>query len=112
MEQSATADTLTNIPVAVDEEDFKVLYDAGNVVVVQMNGVHVAQIQSPIDIGELSWDLAAEGFVAQEIIGFEDGIIEMLLRPLAETPDHVSDREKKIMSDIHSFVKEREGMYA
>lgn len=110
--QSATANTAPTLDVNDDEEDFEVLLDTGNVLVIRMNGVHVAQVQSPVDLGELGWQLASIGYVTEEIISFDGGVIEMQLRPLGEVPMHVSEEEQKIMSDIQKLVKKREGIYA
>ena len=95
-----------------DAEDFELLLDSGDVAVVRMNGAVVAQVQTPMDLGELGWQLAAIGYVTEEMIAFDGGVIEMLLRPLGEVSDAIPEDEQRIMKDIHEFVQERERVYA
>jgi hypothetical protein len=113
------ATTYTDQPYAIDAEDdvegFEVIIDEPLLCVVRCNGRVAAQVHSPIDMIDLSYRLAEAGFLATEMMCYEDGVLELLLRELtAETPydADLPAQEKKLLTDVASYMKEREGAYA
>lgn len=107
MVSSATADN----NAVTEEEDFEVIIDEPYLTVVRMNESYAASVHSPVDLVELSYQLAAAGFVTQEMIAFHDGVIEMQLRPIADIQDFPED-EHEIRAGVQQFINEREKIYA
>lgn len=104
------ADSAANTTNPEAADDFEVILDTGDVVVIRENGVYVAQVQSPVDLGELGWQLASVGYVAEEMIAFPDGVVEMQLRPLGAVPLELT--EQPIVEDANERTTQREEVYA
>lgn len=100
------------VDVEDDYEDFEVIIDEAHLSVVRRNGVYAAEVHSPVDLGELSYHLASFGYMVEQLIAFHDGVIEMLLRPLADITTDVPADEVQIREDLQKFMKERETVYA
>jgi hypothetical protein len=121
MPLSLSPEFATAIPAYVpevedaDDDDFEVIIDEPLLCVVRCNGRVAAQVHSPLDLIDLSYRLAEHGFMATEMMAYEDGVLELLLRELtAQTPfdADLPEQEKKLMTDVASYMKEREGAYA
>lgn len=98
-----------------DDDDFEVIIDEPLLCVVRQNGRVAAQVHSPLDLVDLSYRLAEHGFMATEMMCYEDGVLELLLRELgADTPfdADVPEGEKKLMADMATYMKERDSAYA
>jgi hypothetical protein len=109
---------LTNDVPAYEDRDGeegyeKTLIDEGQLVVIRRNGVVAAQVHSPVDLVDLSYRLAEHGYMATEMEAYEDGVIELLLRDLGEEPPaDLPEQEAKLLTDVASYMKERESVYA
>lgn len=95
-----------------DDEDFEVIIDEPHLCVVRRNGMYAAEVHTPVDLGELSYHLASFGYMVESLIAFHDGVIEMLLRPLADITTEVPADEVQIRADIQKFMKGRETVHA
>ena len=94
-------------------EDFEVIIDEPGLAVVRHNGVIAAQVNSPVDLSELYFRLAAEGYTMAEAIAYEDGVIELQLRPLGCLDDlDVVIQEAKVEIAALQQEKERSLAYA
>lgn len=112
---SATADYFAApvyVPDVEDDDDFEIIVDEPLLCVVRMNDRTVAQVHSPVDLTELSYRFAEIGFVATEMLAYEDGVLEMLLRDLGDIPVDVPEKEAKLLTQVASYMKEREDVYA
>lgn len=101
----------TAVVIEDDTESFEVIIDEPLLCVVRRNGFVAAQVHSPVDLAELSYRLAEEGFMATEMMAYEDGVLELLLRDLSDTT-HMPEGEAKLMNDAAAYMKERESIYA
>jgi hypothetical protein len=108
---SATADAPTTDSAEADE-DYKTIIDEEHLTVVRRNGIYAAEIHSPVDLSDLGYRLASAGYVIEELIAFHDGVMEALLRPLGEIAVDAPEHERKLMTEVHEYVKEREKVYA
>lgn len=97
-------------PDATEEEDFEVLVDEPYITVLRENGVYVCQVHTPCNLGDITMELGSWGYVVMDVYG-EEGVLEMLLRPLGDIPvdDVVTQKRAAIMRDL---VQEREMAYA
>lgn len=96
--------------LSTDEEDFECLVDEAYFTVLRMNGTHVCQLHTPANLGDVTMELGQRGFVVMDVYA-EDGILELLLRPLGEVPvdDLVTEKRMAMMKEM---IDEREHAYA
>jgi hypothetical protein len=96
-----------------DDEDFRVIIDEPGLVVVSNNGIVAGQVNSPVNLSELYFRLGAEGYALTEAIAYEDGVIEILCRDLADLSglDELAE-EAKVEIATQRQEKERELAYA
>lgn len=102
----------TTTPAIEVEEDFEVIIDEPYVSVVRMGKQYAANVHSPIDLVELGYQLAAAGFMIQDMIAFHDGVIEMSLRPIADVNGSESELDAKRMDYIREHQEKEEMIYA
>jgi hypothetical protein len=72
---------------APEGEQFKVIIDEPGLCIVRHNGVVSGQVHSPINLSDLYFQLAAEGYTIADAIAYEDGVIELLCRDLGDLGD-------------------------
>jgi len=98
-------------PVTVeDDEDFKVIIDEPGLIVVSRNGIVAGQVNSPVNLSDLYFQLGAEGYALTEAIAYEDGVIEILCRDFADLDELVAETKVEIATQKQE--KERELAYA
>ena len=90
-------------------EEFEVIIDEPYFCLVRVGQTHVAQVHSPVDLTELNYQLAGVGFIMQDVMAHTDGVLEILVRPLADIPVESPMEEMRILQDPE---KERESVYA
>ena len=88
-------------------EDFETIFDDGYLVIVRRNGVYAAQVETPVDMTDLGWQLAEMGFITDELIACEGGVMEMRLRPLGVLDLPEPEPAYNIMAESHAQQKER-----
>jgi hypothetical protein len=93
------------------EEDFELLIDEPYLAVVRVGEQVVASAHTPMDLADMSFRLAQAGYMIMEMIAFHDGVIEMLLQPLADITDSAPEGDREIYSHISEYMKEKEKVY-
>jgi len=91
-------------------EQFKVIIDEPGLCIVRHNGVVSGQVHSPVNLSDLYFQLAAEGYSISDAIAYEDGVIELLCRPLGDLDEVVAEAKVEIATVKQE--KERELAYA
>lgn len=92
-----------------DSEDFECLIDESYFTVIRLDGIHVCQLHTPANLGDVTMELAAHGFAVMDVYA-EDGILELLLRPLGEVP--VDDIDAEIAMATMPTEQMKESVYA
>lgn len=100
-------DAATVIPFFIEnDEPFQCLIDEPYFTVVRDEGVYVAQVHLPADLGELSFLLGTLGFVGMGAHA-EDGILEIMMRKLGDV-----DLDEGTAGEVEKTMNEREEVYA
>jgi len=105
----AFAENVSTAPLDPVEEDFEVLIDEPYFCLVRIGETHVAQVHSPVDLTELTYQLVGVGYTMAEVMAHEDGILEILVRPLGGLPVESPAEEQRTLTE---GPPQKESVYA
>jgi len=109
------ADYFVDVDVDEGEDDlpaeFDAIIDEPHFYVVKADGIVTAEVHTPVDLTDLGFWLAQEGYAIEELIAFHDGVIEMLLRELGDIPVNDPVMAKRL-EYIKEIAEEKEVAYA
>lgn len=111
MVMPATNNNTQTLEETEEPEDFEVLIDEPHLAVVRVGDLIAAEVHTPVDLTELGFQLAQEGYAIMELLAFHDGVIEMALRRLGDIPVDDPVMEKRLAT-IKELADEREEIYA